>query len=247
MTTPPRLVPLLEQFDWACERLTDRMTGPAGDSGTGVSIAVPPMTDAEYLWEPVPGCWSIRPRSAGPGSGATLLAGAGEWGRDSASPAHPWPPPFTTIAWRLGHLSEMLALRADHMTGSHALTRDDYRFHGDAAGGIAAFGAGAQAWRQVLAGADDAGARPGRAQHLPVRQRPGRPVHRDRLVGQPGGAAPRGRDRLAARSVPRPAGLSAPARPAVTPRPSGYLSQFRWRGRDACFHTWRAWARSSSA
>jgi len=51
----------------------------------------------------------------------------------------------------------MLALRADHMTGSHALTRDDYRFHGDAAGGIAAFGAGAQAWRQVLAGADDAG------------------------------------------------------------------------------------------
>ena len=156
MTTPLRLVPLLEQFDWACERLTDRMTGPAGDSGTGVSIAVPPMTDAEYLWEPVPGCWSIRPRSAGPGSGATLLAGAGEWGRDSASPAHPWPPPFTTIAWRLGHLSEMLALRADHMTGSHALTRDDYRFHGDAAGGIAAFGAGAQAWRQVLAGAGEA-------------------------------------------------------------------------------------------
>ena len=157
MTTPPRLVPLLEQFDWACERLTDRMTGPAGDSGTGVSIAVPPMTDAEYLWEPVPGCWSIRRRSARPGTGATLRAGAGEWRRDSAPPPHPWPPPFTTIAWRLGHLSEMLALRADHMTGSHALTRDDYRFHGDAAGGIAAFGAGAQAWRQVLAGADDAG------------------------------------------------------------------------------------------
>lgn len=74
-----RLVPLLEQFDWARTRLRD------------------------------------------------CLAGAGEWGRDSAPLPHLWPPPFTTIAWRLGHLSEMLALRADHMIGSHTLTRDDYR------------------------------------------------------------------------------------------------------------------------
>ena len=96
------------------------------------------------------------PPGGGSGPAATLLAGAGEWGRDSAPFPHPWPPPFTTLAWRLGHLSEMLALRADHLTGSHALTRDDYRFHGDAAGGIAAFDAAAQAWRSVLAGADEA-------------------------------------------------------------------------------------------
>jgi hypothetical protein len=42
------------------------------------------------------------------------------------------------------------------MTGSHALTRDGYRFSGDAAGVLAAFGVGAEAWRAVLAGADDA-------------------------------------------------------------------------------------------
>lgn len=156
MATPPRLIPLLEQFDWARKRLSDRMTGPDGDSGTGLRIEIPAMTDDEYLWEPVPNCWSIRPRTAGPGAGATTLVGAGEWGRDSASYPQPWPPPFTTIAWRLGHLSEMLALRADHMIGSHALTRDDYRLSGDAAGGLAAFDAGAEAWRAVLDSADDA-------------------------------------------------------------------------------------------
>src|ERR1700704_783274 len=134
MSLPPRLVPLLQEFDWARKRLTDRMAGPEGDSGTGVNIEIPPMTDDEYLWEPVPNCWSIRPRSAGPGPRATALVGAGDWGRDSGFPDEPWPPPFTTIAWRLGHLSEMLMLRADYTIGSHALTRDNYRFSGDVAG-----------------------------------------------------------------------------------------------------------------
>jgi hypothetical protein len=156
MGTPPRLAPLLAEFDWARGRLADRMTGPAGDSGNGVSIEIPPMTDGEYLWEPVPCCWSVRQRAAGPGPRATMLVGAGKWGRDSAGFPQPWPPPFTTIAWRLGHLSEMLTLRADHMTGTHKLTRDDYRFSGDAAGGIAAFQAGAAAWRSVLTGAGEA-------------------------------------------------------------------------------------------
>jgi hypothetical protein len=154
VTVPARLAPLLEQFDWARERLVRRMTGPTVDSGNGVDVEVPTMTDDEYLWEPVPNCWSIRPRTAGPGPGATRLAGAGEWGRDSANP-NPTPPPFTTIAWRLGHLSEMLTLRADHTVGSHSLTADGYHFHGTAAEGIAAFEAGAAAWREALVSADD--------------------------------------------------------------------------------------------
>jgi hypothetical protein len=132
------------------------MRGPDVDSGTGVRIDVPPMTDAEYLWEPVSGCWSIRPRAGGPGPGAGVLVGAGEWGRDSTTGPHPWPPPFTTIAWRLGHLSEMLTLRADHLAGSHLATRDGYPFHGDAAGAVAAFDSGAAAWREAVVGAGDA-------------------------------------------------------------------------------------------
>ncbi|MFD1320615.1 hypothetical protein ACFQ4H_05860 [Micromonospora sonneratiae] len=39
------------------------------------------------------------------------------------------PPPFTTIAWRLGQLSEMLALRQEvlHHGAEIALLRDLYR------------------------------------------------------------------------------------------------------------------------
>jgi hypothetical protein len=156
MATPPRLIPLLAQFDFARERLTNRMAGPDVDSGDGENVAVAPMTDDEYLWEPAPNCWSIRLRSIGPGPGATVLVGAGDWGIDNARPSAPWPPPITTIGWRLGHLSEMLTLRADHTIGSHSLTRNDYRFSGDAAGALAAFDSGADAWRAALVSADDA-------------------------------------------------------------------------------------------
>ncbi|OEJ97003.1 DinB family protein [Streptomyces thermolilacinus] len=155
MPTPPRLIPLLEQFDFARRRLADRLTGPVMDSGNGTDVEVGPMTDAEYLWEPVPGCWSVRRRADGPGPRATALTGTGDWGRDTAPAPHPVPPPFTTIAWRLSHLSELLALRADHTSGTHSLTRDDYRTSGDAAGAIAEFDTAATAWRGALLATDD--------------------------------------------------------------------------------------------
>ncbi|MCX5192764.1 DinB family protein [Streptomyces sp. NBC_00249] len=154
--TPPRLIPLLEQFDFARERLAGRMAGPVMDSGDGTDTVVGPMSDEEYLWEPVPGCWSVRRRTDGPGSRATFLAGAGDWGRDAAAYPHPWPPPFTTLAWRLSHLGEMLTLRADHTAGTRTLTRDVHPVQGDARGAVAAFEAGAEAWRKALLGVDDA-------------------------------------------------------------------------------------------
>ncbi|MFF5437850.1 DinB family protein [Streptomyces achromogenes] len=155
MTVPSRLLPLLEQFDFAYRRLADRMAGPVMDSGDGMDTPVGPLTDDEYLWEPVPGCWSVRRRADGPGPRATSLAGAGDWGRDAAAYPHPWPPPFTTIAWRLSHLGEMLTLRADHTAGDRRLTRDDYRTSGDAATALTAFDSAAEAWRKALLGADD--------------------------------------------------------------------------------------------
>jgi hypothetical protein len=48
------------------------------------------LTDEEYLWEPVEGCWSVREVD-------------GRWQADHAEP-EPDPAPVTTIAWRLGHL-----------------------------------------------------------------------------------------------------------------------------------------------
>ncbi|MFJ3924355.1 DinB family protein [Streptomyces sp. NPDC090022] len=153
---PARLVPLLEQFDHAAGRLADRLAAPLRDSGNGLPVGNTPLTDAEYLWEPVPGCWSVRPRAAGPGPRATVLAGAGDHGRDATPPPHPAPPPFTTLAWRLSHLTEMLTLRADHTAGSRSLTREDVAVPGTAAAAVAAFRAAAAAWRSALLAADDA-------------------------------------------------------------------------------------------
>ncbi|MFJ9112518.1 DinB family protein [Streptomyces sp. NPDC102283] len=155
MTLPPRLIPLLEQFGFGRERLLPRLAGPVTDSGNGVDIVVTPLGDDEHLWEPVPDCWSVRRRGDGPGARATVLAGAGDWGRDSADSPHPFPPPFTTIAWRLSHLAEMLTLRADHTCGSRALTRDGYRTPGDAAGAVTTFETASADWREALLTADD--------------------------------------------------------------------------------------------
>ncbi len=52
------------------------------------------LTDAEYLWEPAPGCWTIR------------RCADGVWREDWPLP-RPDPEPFTTIAWRLWHLIDM--------------------------------------------------------------------------------------------------------------------------------------------
>ncbi|MFF5446754.1 DinB family protein [Streptomyces sp. NPDC012888] len=155
-TVPPRLLPLLEQFDHASGRLLDRLVAPVRDSGNGTGVGNSPLTDAEYLWEPVPGCWSVRRRTDGPGARATLLTGRGAWGRDAAPAPHPEPPPFTTLAWRLSHLTEMLLLRADHTSGSRSLTRESFEVAGDAAAAVAAYQEASAAWRRTLLGADEA-------------------------------------------------------------------------------------------
>jgi hypothetical protein len=49
------------------------------------------LTDDEYFWEPVKGCWSVRPDADG-AYGADWEAGVD-------------PAPFTTVAWRMSHLT----------------------------------------------------------------------------------------------------------------------------------------------
>lgn len=58
------------------------------------------LTDAEYLWEPTEGSWSVRPRAD---ARTAQAAGGGELVIDFEYP-EPSPVPLTTIAWRLGHL-----------------------------------------------------------------------------------------------------------------------------------------------
>ncbi|GGN59541.1 hypothetical protein GCM10010112_14680 [Actinoplanes lobatus] len=77
---------LLDQLDWHWRtHLRPRLDG---------------ISDAEYLWEPVPDCWSVRPRGR---SSTPMAAGTGDHLIDFALP-EPVPAPVTTIAWRLGHL-----------------------------------------------------------------------------------------------------------------------------------------------
>jgi hypothetical protein len=97
------------------------------------------LTDEEYFWEPVPGCWSVRPRAAATTSEA---AGGGDLVLDYEWP-EPTPAPVTTIAWRLGHvIRSCLALRtashfkgppADHETWVFAATADEALAQLDAA------------------------------------------------------------------------------------------------------------------
>ena len=57
------------------------------------------LTEDEYGWEPVEGCWSVRPREAG-----RRGWGAGDFVCEDAWPP-PDPLPMTTIAWRVVHLA----------------------------------------------------------------------------------------------------------------------------------------------
>lgn len=139
MATPPRLIPLLAQFDVALAQLVARLDG---------------LGDAEYFWEPVPNCWSVRPRGEARGNRAR---GTDGWVIEGASPEpEPEPPPFTTIAWRLCHLTSVMFLRADHTIGTKSLIYDSYDYPGTADGGIAALVAAGAAWREALTTADDA-------------------------------------------------------------------------------------------
>jgi hypothetical protein len=75
--TRDELGPLtLELLDNAFDPLLERTAG---------------MTDDEYLWEPVDGCWTVRRRDGG-------------WQVDHVRP-EPVPPPVTTIAWRSWHIA----------------------------------------------------------------------------------------------------------------------------------------------
>tara|TARA_R110002110_G_scaffold13151_6_gene63164 strand:- start:239 stop:640 length:402 start_codon:yes stop_codon:yes gene_type:complete len=68
---------ILDSMDCLFGQLIERLSG---------------LTDEEYLWEPRAGMWSVRQRERG-----SQTDGAGERDVD--------PPPVTTIAWRLWHIS----------------------------------------------------------------------------------------------------------------------------------------------
>jgi hypothetical protein len=102
------------------------------------------LTDAEYFWEPVPGCWSIRPVADGH---------AMDW-----APRHPPSgPPLTTIAWRLAHIAgHLFELRASAHFGDGGYRLDNHDYPGGAAAARAHLDAQHRRWRDGIGALDEA-------------------------------------------------------------------------------------------
>lgn len=114
------------------------------------------LTDEEYFWEPVEGCWSLRRGENG------VYTLDGQW-------PEPSPPPVTTIAWRLVHIgATCLANRASTFFGDGSVPDDADMFDprhvpsdlpGNAAQAVAFLEWAYQRWHDGIAALDDDGLR----------------------------------------------------------------------------------------
>ncbi len=124
-----RIELLLVQLDEAYERLSRRLEG---------------LTDEEYLWQPVPGGWSIR------------RGEDGRWAADYDFP-DPVPAPFTSVSWRLLHIADCKIMYHDYAYGTAALSFPDLEAPRTSAAAIERLTEGQQLLRDDLTGlADDA-------------------------------------------------------------------------------------------
>ena len=122
-----RLGLLVDQLDASIEIARQRLAG---------------LTDDEYLWEPVPGCWSLRRQDD-------------RWALDWARP-EPVPAPVTTIAWRIGHLHTGFTVRWDWTFGSRSVIPTSVELSGSAEEALERLWELLGRWRNGVAGLTDA-------------------------------------------------------------------------------------------
>lgn len=114
------------------------------------------LTDDEYFWSPVPDAWNVRPRGS---STAPVQAGAGDFTIDFAFP-QPVPAPFTTIAWRLGHvIVGVLAARNAAHFGAPAASYETWDYAGSAATALDQLDAQLDIWLAGVRSLGNAGLR----------------------------------------------------------------------------------------
>jgi hypothetical protein len=102
------------------------------------------LSDEEYLWSPVPDCWSVRPGDDGRW---TIDGDGGDGGPANA----PVPPPFTTIAWRIGHIGLTFIGYGDRLFADGNITVGDVEFASTAAEAVAFLNATYQGyWREGI-------------------------------------------------------------------------------------------------
>lgn len=128
---------LAEQLDWHWRnQLRTRLDG---------------LTDAEYHWEPVTGAWGVRPREQ-----AATPIGTGAFSLDFTFP-QPDPPPFTTIAWRLAHVTVgVFGMRVANHFGGPDSSYQGHSYAETAAGALEQLDAGYAAWSRGVRSLDDA-------------------------------------------------------------------------------------------
>jgi hypothetical protein len=105
----PKLELLTSATDAAYGRLRKRLDG---------------LTDDEFFWEPVAGCWTIH------------QDGGGRWTYDYAIP-EPSPAPATTIGWQVVHLATTKVIYHEWAFGPARLTFPDLDIPHTAAGAVA--------------------------------------------------------------------------------------------------------------
>ncbi|MBW8481701.1 DinB family protein [Actinomadura parmotrematis] len=109
-------------YDEVRERLVGRLAG---------------LTDDEYRWEPVPGCWSVR-----------LVDGRWSIDGEGGGPPPPDPVPFTTIAWRLGHIGMTFLDYDSRLFGDGPLAPADIKLPGSATEAIAFVEGAEREWQR---------------------------------------------------------------------------------------------------
>jgi len=131
---------LHEQLDWHWQHhLRPRLVG---------------LTDEEYFWEPVAGCWNVRPRGE---STAPMAAGAGGFTIDFELP-EPEPAPVTTIAWRIAHIIVGIfgERAASHFAGP-AMDYQGFAYAGTAQEALAQLDEGYRRWSEGVSGLGEGG------------------------------------------------------------------------------------------
>jgi hypothetical protein len=121
---------LVEQLDFHWQRqLRPRLEG---------------LTDHEYLWEPAPDAWNVRPLADG---GFTI-----DWAYPEPEPA-----PVTTIAWRMAHVTVgVLAARVAGHFGGPPADYESWEYAGTAADALAQLDAAYHAWTAGVRALDEA-------------------------------------------------------------------------------------------
>src|SRR5260370_2094198 len=134
-----------KQLDWNAE-LVDQLDWPGRNQ---LRPRLDGLTDDEYFWEPVPGCWSVRRRGT---SNAPMAAGSGDYVAEFAFP-EPEMPPVTTIAWRLAHLIiGVFGVRnAAHFDGP-AVDYHSFEYAGTAEQALVQFDDGYERWTKGVRG-----------------------------------------------------------------------------------------------